>query len=89
MEQAHQDTPQNEMSWQDAIGWTEFGCWVALILAPLIFWLQGPSVTFDQAVSRSLIVVVAVGGVIACRAMRWWYGSKRRNQATDNPSTQE
>jgi hypothetical protein len=47
----------------EALGWIEFCCWSALAMAPLIYWLQGPSVSKDQFVVRiGLVVMAAIGG---------------------------
>jgi hypothetical protein len=54
-----------EITTEEFLGWMEFGCWSALIMAPLIYWLQGPSVSTDQFVVRTaLVILAAVGGVV-------------------------
>ena len=53
------------------LGWAEFVCWTALILSPLIWWLQGPSVSNDQFVVRTALVSIAGAGagVLRVRAL--------------------
>ncbi len=59
------DQPEDpEITTEEFLGWMEFGCWSALVMAPLIYWLQGPSVSTDQYVVRTaLVILAAVGGV--------------------------
>ena len=60
------DQPDHaEITTEEFLGWMEFGCWSALVMAPLIYWLQGPSVSTDQLVVRTaLVILAAVGGVV-------------------------
>src|SRR5690242_12534160 len=50
------------MTPQEVLGWAEFCCWSALVMAPLIWWLQGPSVSTDQFVVRTALVVISTTG---------------------------
>jgi hypothetical protein len=80
------DQPDDpEITTEEFLGWMEFGCWSALVMAPLIYWLQGPAVSTDQFVVRTaLVILAAVGGVgLRIRAML----QRRRAQvAADNPA---
>jgi len=64
-EDAPRECPSaDELDGEQLLGWIEFGCWSALAMAPVIYWLQGPSVSHDQYVVRiGLVVVAALGGV--------------------------
>lgn len=62
------DSSQNELTTRELLGWAEFSCWVALVLTPLIWWLQGPSVSQDQFVVRTALVVVAALGAVSLRS---------------------
>ena len=56
-----------EITTEELLGWMEFGCWAALVMAPLIYWLQGPSVSTDQYVVRTILVIVAAAGGVGLR----------------------
>jgi len=61
-----------EITTEEFLGWLEFGCWSALIMAPLIYWLQGPSVSNDQFVVRTALVILAAVGGIGLRLRVLW-----------------
>ena len=65
-----EQTP-DELDVQEVRGWAEFCSWAALVMAPIIWWLQGPSVSTDQFVVRTgLVVIAAVGGMtLRCLAL--------------------
>ena len=54
------DEPQ--MSASELLGWIEFGCWAALAMTPILYLINGPSVSFDQTVMRCLVVLAALAG---------------------------
>lgn len=45
----------------------EVGCWMALAIAPITFWAQGSSVSFDQFIARSAIVAITVALCVSFR----------------------
>ncbi len=45
----------------------EFGCWVVLVLAPLLRLINGPAVSTDQFVVQVILVVAAAVGAIGLR----------------------
>jgi len=47
--------------------WLEFGCWSALVVAPLIYWMQGRSVSHDQFVVRTALIIIAAVVAIGLR----------------------
>ncbi len=59
----------DQLTPEELLGWAEFCCWTALVLAPLIYWLQGPSVSTDQFVVRTGLVVLAAVGAIVLRTL--------------------
>lgn len=66
------DEPQSEeIELDELLGWGEFCCWMALVQAPIIYWLQGPSVSHDQFVVRTALVIIAAGGGVALRIRAW------------------
>lgn len=54
--------------------WLEFSCWTALVMAPILYWLNGPSVSTDQFVVRTGLVVIAACGGIGLRLYAWRRG---------------
>ena len=64
-----QEHPEDDLDPTEMRIWIEFGAWCAFVMAPIIWWLQGPSVSTDQFVVRtSLVVISFVVGV----GMRIW-----------------
>lgn len=52
---------------EELLGWIECGCWIALALVPLLYWVNGPAVSQDQLVVRGIVVAgAAVGAVMLC-----------------------
>lgn len=48
----------------------ELGCWFALALAPFLYWVNGPAVSTDQLVVRSVVVGIALGAAGAFRLVK-------------------
>lgn len=61
---------------EDMFGWLEFGCWVAVALIPFLRWVNGPAVSTDQAMVRTALVVLALGGGIVLRTVNWRRGAR-------------
>src|SRR5262249_45152252 len=57
----------DKMERDEILGWTQFCAWAALLMNPVIWWLQGPSVSTDQFVVRTALVVCAATGGIGLR----------------------
>jgi len=75
---ARDDAPPEELTTAEILGWSEFACWTMLALAPVLYYVNGPSVSTDQAVVRTALVVLsAIGAVV----LRWvnWRRAKRRD----------
>jgi hypothetical protein len=68
--------PNEELSLREFLGWTEFCCWVSVILTPILIWWNGPSVSNDQAVVRTGLVAVAAVGAISLRLFDWFYKTR-------------
>ena len=47
--------------------WAEFACWTAVVLAPFLRLVNGPSVSTDQFVVRTVLVVTALLGACSLR----------------------
>jgi len=48
--------------------WLEFSCWTTLLLAPFLYWVNGPAVSTDQFVVRTVLVSLAAVGAVSLRA---------------------
>lgn len=56
----------------------EFSCWTMVVLAPILTWINGPSVSTDQFVVRTAVFCLALAGGIGLRVAKL-LGRKRRN----------
>ncbi len=45
----------------------EFGCWTMVVLAPILTWVNGPAVSTDQFVVRTVVFGLALTGAICLR----------------------
>ena len=57
---------------QEGVPWwaIELGCWTMVVLAPILTWVNGPSVSTDQAVVRGTVFVLALLGGMSTTARR-------------------
>ncbi len=62
---------ERESEAEEVLSWAEFACWTALVLMPFLQWVNGPSVSTDQAVVRTALVILALGGGIVLRVVNW------------------
>ncbi len=53
------------------LDWLEFCREVSIVLMPLLRWVHGPPVSGNQASLGSAVVVLALGGAIALRTIRF------------------
>jgi len=56
------EVDDDDLSLEELLPWLEFGCWTALVLAPILYYVNGPSVSTDQAVVRTGLVIAAAVG---------------------------
>lgn len=56
----------------------EFMCWMMVVLAPLLSWVNGPSVSTDQFVVRVTVFAVALGGGVGLRIYKFLRGWRSR-----------
>lgn len=80
------DGRDDEISVEEFLGWAEFCAWSALVMTPIIWWLQGESVSQDQFVVRcSLVVISAVAGVgLRAYALVSRRGKRRRGERVES-----
>ncbi len=62
---SHQSRASDDLSWRSVLETLELGCWSAIVLMPIMYWVSGPAVSTDQYVIRTLMVVLASTGVIS------------------------
>ncbi|MEX2121699.1 MAG: hypothetical protein WD847_19090 [Pirellulales bacterium] len=62
----------------------ELACWFSLALAPLLYWVNGPAVSTDQLVVRSVVVGIALGAGGALRLVKMLTAASQ-----DSPVTSE
>ena len=65
------EVDDDDISLDELLPWLEFGCWTALVLAPILYYVNGPSVSSDQAVVRTVLVIVAAPGAATLRFVNW------------------
>ncbi|HEV3344830.1 MAG TPA: hypothetical protein VG125_30920 [Pirellulales bacterium] len=60
-----------ELTPQEVRQWADFCCWTSLVLAPLLYWFNGPAVSTDQFIVRTALVVLAAVGAVGLRLYAW------------------
>jgi hypothetical protein len=68
---ASSDSEDVELTAAELRYWIEFGCWATLVLAPFLYWVNGPAVSTDQFVVRTALVVLAACGGVGLRCYAW------------------
>lgn len=55
--------PPDAPSPQGMLRWVEMFCWMSLVLTPLVYWMNGPTVSREQTYFRiGVVALLAVGG---------------------------
>jgi hypothetical protein len=60
--------PHIEPGTNETVGWTELFAWMAFAMTPIIWWLQGPSVSTDQFIVRCALLSGSGCAAVALRA---------------------
>ena len=60
------------MSAAETLYWAEFFAWTMLVMTPIIWWLQGPSVSTDQFLVRTSLLLISGMAAIALRIFALW-----------------
>ena|GEM_PF-6952948 len=71
------------MTWDELISNLEFGLWSAVILIPIIWFIQGESVSPDQFYMRCGLTMIAVIGAPTMTLIR-----RRRQHENQTPEPQ-
>src|SRR5882724_2527381 len=61
------DLDSDTLDTAEILYWAEFCGWSALVMTPIIWWLQGPSVSTDQFVMRTALVVISASAAVGLR----------------------
>ncbi len=59
------------VDWRETLPAIEFCCWVVVLLAPLLRWINGPAVTDDQTFIQTALFSLAFLGAISLRLWNW------------------
>ena len=59
-----------EITLEELLHWLEFGCWTTICLCPFLYFINGPSVSPDQAVVRTMLVIGSVVGAVGLRTFK-------------------
>lgn len=76
--------PAEELELKALLQWCEFGCWSAIMMFPLLYWVNGPSVSTDQAVMRTILIVLTVAGASGLRLYHWRAGRHTREASKNS-----
>jgi len=71
MSEENKIEPDHELTTAEILGWLEFACWTALMLAPVLYYVNGPSVSTDQFVVRTVSTVLSACGAAIFRFLNW------------------
>src|SRR5262245_22397539 len=72
----HKAPQEEELSVEEMLCWAEFCAWSALVMTPIIWWLQGASVSTDQFVVRTALVVISALVGVGLRVRAWIVGRR-------------
>lgn len=76
-DESDSERPEEELTWEEMRPWIEFGAWTMLVLAPILYWFNGPSVSDDQAVVRTGLVIISAFVAVGLRVSAWLRKRKR------------
>ena len=71
-----------ELEWSEQAPWIKIGCWTTIALLPFLYWENGPAVSTDQYVMRSILITVAIIGALGLCV--WNRCVERRLEETRN-----
>lgn len=59
------------VDWREMLPAAEFCCWVVVLLAPLLRWINGAAVTDDQFYIQVGLTALALIGAVTLRLVNW------------------
>ena len=86
MTSAENEETDGELTTDEILSHLEFGLWTAVVLIPILYYVNGAAVSQDQWVMRAMLVGIAYCGAPAMRWIRWRRGRKS-NEATSAAAT--
>lgn len=72
------DPDEPPIQFRDVALAIEFCCWVVVLLAPFLRWVNGAAVTDDQFVIQVSLVTIALTGAVGLRLYNWRNGQSHR-----------
>jgi hypothetical protein len=66
----------------DPLWLAEFFCWTMVVLAPILTWVNGPSVSTDQFVVRVSVFVLAVTGALGLRVFKFVRAKRKKRDSS-------
>lgn len=68
------DVADAELTTDELLSHLETGLWTAVVLIPILYYVNGPSVSRDQFVVRTALAVIVYLGAPLIRLYRWKRG---------------
>lgn len=59
------------VDWRETLPAAEFCCWVVVLLAPMLRWINGAAVTDDQFYIQVGLTALALLGAVTLRLVNW------------------
>lgn len=70
------DESTEEIKFSEISPAIEFMCWVAVVLAPFLRWVNGPAVTTDQYYIQVTLFSAALAGAVGLRVFHFVRGKQ-------------
>jgi hypothetical protein len=80
---------EKSMQFRELAPAVEFSCWVVVVLAPFLRWVNGAAVTDDQFVIQVTLFTVALAGAIGLRIYNWRTGRQDKANSPLDQSHRE
>ena len=65
------DMKSEAVDWRETLPAAEFCCWVVVLLAPMLRWINGAAVTDDQFYIQVGLTTLALLGAVTLRIVNW------------------
>ena len=71
MADAAETTDETVVDWRETLPAAEFCCWIVVLLAPMLRWINGAAVTDDQFYIQVGLTTLALIGAVTLRLVNW------------------